>query len=429
MRKRPGIALALAVCIALALTGPAATSRAQDVIQVRNLSSGCNMVTLTFPTGSPTSTLADFVSPSTALQAVWRLDNVTRTFQAFMPQAPQASDLTSLNLLDAVFICVDAAATVSLPVVSPDLAGPPIFVSLSAGCNAVGLSFAEGTNPSEVGNAVSPAGALQSIWRLDNATHGFQAYVVAAPQASDLTSLNFLDAVFACTGGPATLSMPAVTEPTAVAPPAPPPGDGAATIQYVMEAAVPQVVDLPQGFVAVDENFMTSDDTPGTPPGGLYSYSIAYGNPLALIVGPWESPFFVVFQLGLFDTAAHAQSFMQETTSATAEEIEADIAPGLAGSVGLVVDEVTVQEVEPVAGVGEEAAFTRVRLYVRPVGGGLVMPIAMDLFTIRRENVVGEVVLIWTPGPPGQKFVTENLAKKMDAGILQALPQLLAAVP
>ena len=41
-------------------------------------------------------------------------------------------------------------------------------------------------------------------------THAFQAYVAAAPQASDLTSLQFPDAVFICTSGPATLVMPAV---------------------------------------------------------------------------------------------------------------------------------------------------------------------------------------------------------------------------
>ena len=428
MGKRAATILALATLLALVLTGSAATSRAQDGQRTVNLSPGCNMVTLTFASGTDAASAAAAVSPADALDTIWRLDNVSRTFQAFMPQAPQASDLTSVNLLDAVFMCVDAGATISMPTVSPDAAGSPVSVNLSTGCNAVGLTFADGSDPSEVADAVTPAGALQSIWRLDNATHAFQAYVAAAPQASDLANLQFLDAVFACTGGPATLAMPSVTAPAAVVPPAPPPGDGEAAIQYLMEAAVPQVVDLPEGFVAVDESFQTSD-APGTPPGGLYSYSIAYGDPLALIVGPLESPFFVVFQLGLFDTAAHAQSFMQETTSATAEETEADIAPSLAGSVGLEVDEVTVQEVEPVAGVGEEAAFTRVRLYVRPVGGGLVMPIAMDLFTIRRENVIGEVFLVWTPGPPGPKFIPENLAKKMDAGIQQALPQLLAAAP
>jgi hypothetical protein len=52
-----------------------------------------------------------------------------------------------------------------------------------------------------------------------------------------------------------------------------------------------------------------------------------------------------------------------------------------------------------------------------------------DLFTFRRDRVVSEVFLMWTPGPPGREVVTENLAKKMDAGIQEALPDLLAAVP
>jgi hypothetical protein len=52
----------------------------------------------------------------------------------------------------------------------------------------------------------------------------------------------------------------------------------------------------------------------------------------------------------------------------------------------------------------------------------------MDTFTIRRDRVIGEVFLAWTPGPPGPKFIPENLAKKMDAGIQEALPELLAAV-
>jgi subtilisin family serine protease len=174
------------------------------------LSPGCNMVTLTFASGTGAAALTTAVSPAEALDTVWRLDNATRSFQAFMPQAPQASDLTSLNLLDAAFICVDAAATIAMPAVASDPAGAPISVNLSTGCNAVGLSFADGSEPSDVASAMTPAGALESIWRLDNATHAFQAYVAAAPQASDLTSLQFLDAVFICTGGPATLSLPAV---------------------------------------------------------------------------------------------------------------------------------------------------------------------------------------------------------------------------
>src|SRR3990172_12533288 len=221
MRPHATIALVLMAFVAITLPGPIAVAHAQDVILVRNLSAGCNMVTLTFPTGTQSSALATAVSPPTALQAVWRLDNASRTFQAFMPQAPQASDLTSLNFLDPLFVCVGAAATISLPTPSPDPAGAPISVNLSTGCNAVGLTFPDGTAPSGTANGVTPVEAFQSIWRLDNATGSFQAYVAAAPQASDLTSLQFLDAVFVCTSGPAALAMPAVTPPAGGAVPPP----------------------------------------------------------------------------------------------------------------------------------------------------------------------------------------------------------------
>jgi hypothetical protein len=212
MRRRAEAVLILIALFALALPGPIA---AFPVILVRNLGPGCNMVTFSFPTGMEAATLAEFVSPPVALQAVWRLDNASRSFQAFMPQAPQASDLASLNLLDALFVCVDAAATISLAVVNSYPESPPISVNLSTGCSAVGLSFSdpEGIAPSEVASAVTPAGAFESLWRLDNATGSFQAYVAAAPQASDLTNLQFLDAVFICATGPATLVMPGVTTP------------------------------------------------------------------------------------------------------------------------------------------------------------------------------------------------------------------------
>jgi len=150
----------------------------------------------------------------------WRLDNATRSFHAFMPRAPQASDLTSLNLLDAAFICVDAAATIAMPTLSSDPSASPISTNLSAGCNAIGLTFLDGTAPSAVAAAITPADAFQALWRLDNATGSFRAYVAAAPQASDLSSLAFLDAVFVCTTGPAALEMPAVAPGGLDAPPA-----------------------------------------------------------------------------------------------------------------------------------------------------------------------------------------------------------------
>jgi hypothetical protein len=219
MRKRAATTLALATLLALVLTSYTTTSRAQDAQRTVNLSPGCNMVTLTFTSGTQASALTSAVSPASALQTVWRLDNASHSFQAFMPQTPQASDLTSLNILDAAFICVDTPATITMPALSPDTSASPISTNLSAGCNAIGLTFQNGSTPSAVAQAITPADAFQALWRLDNATGSFQAYVAAAPQASDLASLAFLDAVFVCTTGRATLSMLAVeAQPLSVAP-------------------------------------------------------------------------------------------------------------------------------------------------------------------------------------------------------------------
>jgi hypothetical protein len=193
-----------------------------------------------------------------------------------------------------------------------------------------------------------------------------------------------------------------------------------------MEGAVPQAVDLPQGFVAMDESFESFD-----PPGLLHSYSIVYADPMAVLVGPPGNPSVALFDLALFDTAEHAHSVMVDIESLSPEEMQAELWSQIGGATELQPDSLTIEEVEPAAGVGDEAVFIRARVYERPAGGSgeFYIPRTMDVFTLRRGRLIGEVVLLWTPGPPGQQFVTENLAKKLDAGIQAALPQLQAAVP
>jgi hypothetical protein len=219
--------VALVALVAFAATACTTSSQAQDAERSLSLSAGCNMAALTFPPGTDPATVADNVSPSDALDTIWRLDNATGSFQAFATAAPEASDLQSVNLLDAVFLCVDAPADISMPTVSPDPSGASSFASLSARCNAVGLTFPDGTTPSQVAGAISPSSAFASMWRLDNATGLFQAYSAAAPEVSDLTSVQFLDAVFLCTTAPASISMPALPGMPTGAPP-PPPSSGEA---------------------------------------------------------------------------------------------------------------------------------------------------------------------------------------------------------
>jgi hypothetical protein len=376
------------------------------------------MVTLTFASGTDAATVAAAVSPASALDAIWRLDNSSGSFQAFRPQAPQASDLQSVNPLDAVFLCLNATADIAMPTLSPD-PSTTISTPLGAGCNVVGLSFPDGTDPSQVADAVTPADAFESMWRLDNASGSFEAYMAAAPEASDLTSLQFLDAVFLCTAGAGDLDMPGVAEATTPGVVGPS-GD----IRFVMEAAVPQVVDLPPQFEAIHESFESYE-----PPGLLYYYWILYGDPRGYDA-PLKAPAYFTFDLALFDTVGNATSAMEEFTSASPEELKADLQPRYGGSLGLEIGTVTLQLLDPPAMLGDDAAWHRFTLMLRPAHSNeLFLPFVTDVITIRRDRVLGRVWLDWSWGPPGRNAIPENLAKIMDAGIQEALPELLAAAP
>src|SRR5581483_2149392 len=65
------------------------------------------------------------------VQAVWKLDAQSQRFLAWSPNAPQASDLATVNPLDAVFICTTGAAVMNRPLLassSAPAAGAPVVV-------------------------------------------------------------------------------------------------------------------------------------------------------------------------------------------------------------------------------------------------------------------------------------------------------------
>jgi len=74
-------------------------------------------------------------------------------------------------------------------------------VQLYSGCNNIALSFPDGTDSQTVVNAVTPAGEVQGMWRHNAALNTFEGFSPAAPQASDLLSVNEWDAVWLCVGG------------------------------------------------------------------------------------------------------------------------------------------------------------------------------------------------------------------------------------
>jgi hypothetical protein len=109
------------------------------------------------------------------------------------------------------------AATITLP-------EPGGTKQLYPGCNAVALTFPNGTTSQAVANAVSPAGSVQAIWSYDTAYQKFAAFSPAAPQASDLLSVSFLQAVWVCVAradAPPVAIVPTVAPPPPLSPPAP----------------------------------------------------------------------------------------------------------------------------------------------------------------------------------------------------------------
>jgi inhibitor of cysteine peptidase len=88
-----------------------------------------------------------------------------------------------------------AVASIALP-------DPGGTEQLYAGCNNITLTFPDGTTSQTVVQAVSPAGAAESMWRHDASQNRFVGFSPAAPQASDLLTVNFLDAVWLCVGAP-----------------------------------------------------------------------------------------------------------------------------------------------------------------------------------------------------------------------------------
>jgi hypothetical protein len=87
---------------------------------------GCSNVALTWPIGTSVSDIAEAISPSDALESLFRLDAGQGRFIGFSIDAPSfANDYTTVTTsLEPVFVCVDRAATLNRPAVSSNTASP-----------------------------------------------------------------------------------------------------------------------------------------------------------------------------------------------------------------------------------------------------------------------------------------------------------------
>jgi CSLREA domain-containing protein len=79
------------------------------------LVAGCNPVAWTGTNATPISNIASAVSPADILVALWQFEG--GVWLGYSPQFPDVSDLTEMDRLDVVFVCVSAAGTFSRPII------------------------------------------------------------------------------------------------------------------------------------------------------------------------------------------------------------------------------------------------------------------------------------------------------------------------
>jgi hypothetical protein len=103
--------MAAALLLAVALSpGSASAQRTVDLLV------GCNPVAITHDDGTDVATVAAGVEPAGALVSIWKFLPAQGSWAGYAAGAPpEVSDLQTVERLDALFVCVNGAATISMP--------------------------------------------------------------------------------------------------------------------------------------------------------------------------------------------------------------------------------------------------------------------------------------------------------------------------
>jgi hypothetical protein len=112
--KRLGIVAVVVALVAAVVVCSTSPAGAQPVASItlpspgamKQLYPGCNNIGLTFENGTASQTVVQAITPTGAVQAMWRHNAALNRFEGFSPAAAQASDLLTVNLWDAVWLCV-----------------------------------------------------------------------------------------------------------------------------------------------------------------------------------------------------------------------------------------------------------------------------------------------------------------------------------
>ena len=79
------------------------------------LTSGCNQVVVALGAGAKPQMVVSAVVDPTAVLSIWHFDNASQHYSGYFPGQGVPSDLTALNSVDSVFICVSGTTTINAP--------------------------------------------------------------------------------------------------------------------------------------------------------------------------------------------------------------------------------------------------------------------------------------------------------------------------
>jgi len=158
--QRRQVAAAMAVAVVAALLGliaqvdvfagpndrqPAATIALPAPGDIMPLYDGCNTVVLTFPNGTTSEAVTDTIEPAAAAGSMWRHRVAQDSYAGFSSATPQASDLSTVNFLDPVWICLAGAPAPAQPPTPPNrffgdvtLGGSPALAGINVTATIAG---------------------------------------------------------------------------------------------------------------------------------------------------------------------------------------------------------------------------------------------------------------------------------------------------
>jgi hypothetical protein len=108
----PGLVAAVLLLAAALAPRVASAQRTVDLVL------GCNPVALTYPDGTAIATVGSGVAPAGSLDAIWKFLPAEGRWIGYSAGAPaEVSDLQTVERLDAVFVCVNVVATITMPAI------------------------------------------------------------------------------------------------------------------------------------------------------------------------------------------------------------------------------------------------------------------------------------------------------------------------